>query len=176
MGEDFLVGDQLDAWDAGADVDLANPTDDDLIELDPVNYPGFLIGVRQLAVYDDGGDGLHDSGDDELVAWTGRLPTWLAGDLPPEFLGQGAEPGWNLLQLDFDTGAPEFHDLADGEPLTVLDPDPGITLGGTSDSLAGGSPAVALIPIVLFDGVAVAPLGDGEAAGQLVLHPRQPAA
>jgi hypothetical protein len=151
LTEDFTILGRLGgATIAGGTVavEVADPTEDDLLEIGAGLYGRYAI---PYAFADDDGDGEHDA--DEAIGAVGRVwPLYLSGSIPIEYAALGLVEGWNALYVT-ESEAPDLYDI-EAIPLpTNLAPVLQAELAGTVAFDVGADAQLALLPNVAFDGL-----------------------
>lgn len=152
LSEDFAVLGRLGgATITGTTVtiEVADPTEDDLIELTTGLYARYAIPYAYL---DADGSGTHD--EDEPIGAVGRVwAFYLTGAIPVEVAALGLVDGWNALWIEEGDRLPDLYPV-DAIPLpTNLVPTLTATLSGTVGGQFSGDAQLALIPSVAFDGL-----------------------
>lgn len=136
---------------ATVDVDLAEPDESLLVEVDPRNFPGLYACYFIPTLHLDAGGGLvHDDGEVYTAVGAGWA-LYLVGT-PPELRAAGLDDGWNAVEIDGSGNLVDVYDPLD-VPLAVnLLPRMSVTVAGTyGGEVDVDTLRLALLPYAAFE-------------------------
>ena len=170
-GEELELGEVLAAVPLASgtrtSVVLGVPPERDLVQIDPVKYPGFRAAIYAPGAFADAdADQVPDLGEPYIGAGL-QWPVWFEAPIPEELDAYGVVPGWSTLVMDFDGGGdmPLLGDI-DAIEMGLIEDQVSLDLAGTWDVAAPvDGVGLAVVPIAFFEtGVAEDLLYEGPMA------------